>query len=304
MAEYRVHDPDKGIIGPISLETVQDLVDAGVVHDGTWVSRDAGPFLPIAAFSEISPQPAEHSRADLQPTYSGDLGKNTFFKVFYRFHVTRATGLLAVHQESRRKEIYLAQGQPSFVKSNLPNERLGEYLIAHKKLDRTELDVALGSMHTDDNRLGYTLIRLGIMEPTELFEALRTQQTSRLVDLCTWERGRYLFYDGLHFEGDAVDLKLAVPDLVVMAARDLPSDRLESRLAPHFGLAAQRTTNQLVTPNALRLTAFERRVANAIDGKRTVGEIINNLEGDQRRAAMMVLYLLWEIDAIVFTPPG
>jgi hypothetical protein len=300
MSDYRVHDPEKGIIGPISLETVQDLIKAGVVHGEMWVSRDGGPFLPIAAYEEIKQPPTESSTPP-RPTYSGDLGKNTFFKVFYRFHVTRSSGLLVVQQNEVRKDIFLLQGQPSYVTSNLPHERFGEYLVAQNRIDRDELDVALGSMHTDDNRLGYTLVRLGLLEPTELYDALRSQQTSRLVELCTWEKGRYLYYDGLHYEGgDMVDLQLQVPDLIIEAARSLPPARLASRLQPHMRSQPTRTANQLIPLDSLRLTAFERRIAESIDGSRTVAEITGAVEGDQRRAALMVVYLLWEIDAIAF----
>jgi hypothetical protein len=300
MAVYRVHDPEKGIIGPVSLETVQDLVSAGVVHDGMWVSRDSGPFLPIAAFSEVSPQPPEESSNEPQPTYSGDLGKNTFFKVFYRFHITRSTGLLVVQSADKRKDIYLVQGQPSYVTSNLKSERLGDFLVAHKRLDADELKAALGSMHFDDNRLGHTIIRLGLMEPQELFDALRAQQTARLVELCKWRTGRYLYFDGQRYRGDKVDLQLVVPDLIIHAARALPSDELAARLSPHMKAVAEPLPNQVVPPEDLRLTAFERRVAGSINGSRTVEELISRVSGDQLRAAMMVVYLLWEIDAIGF----
>ncbi|OGR10415.1 MAG: hypothetical protein A2341_23105 [Deltaproteobacteria bacterium RIFOXYB12_FULL_58_9] len=302
MTDYRLHDPNRGVIGPISIETVQDLVNAGVVHDAMWVSRDGGPFLPVAAFSEISPQPANESSTEPKPTYSGDLGKNTFFKVFYRFHITHATGLLAIQATTHHKRIYLIHGQPVYVNSSLPEEKLGEYLVRKGRIERDELNVALGSMHTDDNRLGYTLIRLGLLDPPELFDALRAQQTERLVDLCTWEAGRYLYYEGITFDGEVLNLQLHVPELVIQAARGLPLDRLETRMAPHLDAYAVPTSGQVASSESLRLTAFERRVANSIDGKRTVRQIAGNLKADQRRAAMMVLYLLWEIDALSFNP--
>jgi hypothetical protein len=299
MTEYRLHDPKKGIIGPISLETVHDLINAGVVHDQMWVARDDGPFLPIGAFAEISPQPAQESSEPPQPTYSGDLGKNTFFKVFYRFHVTRSTGLLVVQKGEVRKEIFMLQGQPSYVTSNLEAERFGEFLVDKQRIDRQELKVALGSMHTDDNRLGYTLVRLGLLEPTELYDCLREQQTKRLVELCTWESGRYLYYDGLRYEGsDLVDLQLEVPELIIDAARGLSLESLVSRLRPHLQSKAAPTASQLIPIDSLRLTAFERRVAVSIDGSRTVAELSGSLTGDKKRAALMVVYLLWEIDAV------
>jgi hypothetical protein len=300
MSEYRVHDPKQGVIGPISLATVMDLVAAGVVHDGMWVSRDGGPFMPVRAFEEIAPPPSQTSASDPKPTYSGDLGKNTFFKVFYRFLVNKATGLLALQQDARRKDVYLQQGQPTYVSSNLPEERLGQFLVARGYLDEHELEVALTSMHTDDNRLGYTIIRLGLMEPPVLFQALRQQQVSRLVDLCAWESGRYAYFDGMVFDGEHVDLQLVALDLLLEAARGLPEQRLAKRLAPYQRLTIEPQPQQLTNLDELRLSPFERRVANSIDGQRTLVDLIKGLEGDHRRAALMVVYVLWELDTVAF----
>jgi hypothetical protein len=300
MSEYRVHDPAKGIIGPVSLVTVKDLVAAGVVHDGMWVSRDGGPFLPVRAFEEIAPPPSQTSASEPKPTYSGDLGKNTFFKVFYRFYINRVTGLLALQQGEQRKDVYLQQGQPVYVTSSLAEERLGQYLVRHGVIDEHELEVALNSMHTDDNRLGYTLIRLGLLEPPELFQVLRDQQVSRLIDLCTWESGRYAYFDGQTFDGERVDLQLVALDLLLQAARSLSGQQLAKRLAPFQRMPIELVPETPVSTDELHLTPLERRVANSIDGRRSLVDLLRGLEGDHYRSALVVAYVLWELDAIAF----
>lgn len=304
MAEYRIHDPDKGIIGPIRLETARDLVKAGAVHDGVWVSRDGGAFLPLKAFEELAAPAAVLKETDPQPTYSGDLGKNTFFKVFHRFHVTQSTGLLVVRREDKRKDIFLEGGQPVFVASNLLHERFGEYLLARGKIDRHEVDVALQSMHTDRNRLGHTLIRLGLLAPEEVYEELRGQQKSRLVDLCTWQSGRYQFFEGQKYKGDKVDLKLEVPDLIATAGRQLDLKQLESRLINWVRSVPQRPAGHLGELDALHLSDVEKRIVDAVDGKKTIEEIIAAIGSDEisRRTTLMVLYIMWEIDAVSFKP--
>ncbi len=301
MATYRLHDPERGIIGPVSLKTVADLVTSGVVHEGVWVSRDNGPFLPATAFSEIKPQLQPASPMG-QPTYSGDLGKNTFFKVFFRFHLTRASGLLVVTRDGIRKEIHLEKGEPVFVTSSVPSEHFGEYLVRRGKVERDDLKVALQSMDTDNNRLGDTLIRLGLMEPQEVFQELRGQQIFRLLDLCDWEVGRYQFYEGQRYTGDKIDLQLHVPDLIIQAARRLTLDKLEARLRRYFNAHVERQRENVVPIESLRFTATERRVVDALDGDKTLAQLLRTLgvRGDQRRAVLMVIYLLWEIDGVSF----
>lgn len=302
MAEYRLHDPDKGIIGPVSIATARDLVKAGVVHDGVWVSRDRGPFLPIKAFEELSPPPKRAKGNEPSPTYSGDLGKNTFFKVFHRFHVTRSTGLLVVQRDDKRKDIFLEQGQPIFVASNVRAERLGELLVARGLLHREDLAVALDSMHSSRNRLGHTLIRLGLIDAEGLYRELRAQQVTRLVDLCDWESGRYQFFGGQRYRGDRIDLRLDVSDLVINAARGLDLSRLEQRLANLMHAIPERTQGQIAGLDKLRFTPLESRAVDAIDGRSTLNQIVARIgeAPERRRPVLMVLYLLWELEAVQF----
>ena len=300
MPEYRLNDPQKGIIGPIGIATVRDLIEAGVIHKDILVSRDNGPFLPVANFQEIGFSTS--TQQALKPTYAGDIGKNTFFKVFYRLHLTRSTGLLVVRDDTRRKDIYLEDGQPVFVLSNIPYERLGEYLCLHALLERHELDVALASIATDDHRLGETLLRLGLLEPQELAEALKAQQMTRLVDVCLWEFGRYLFFEGKRHAGARVELGLAVPELIMHAAREMPERALLRRVNPHYYKIVRPTPRLAALTSQLAFSAAEHQVLKNLDGQRTVAELasIFGREEGLRRTALMIVYLLWEVDAITY----
>ena len=301
MADYRLNDPDKGIIGPVRLETVRDLIAAGVVNARVSVSKDNGPFLAMLTFPELRISQGD-PQAGPTPSFAGDLGKNTFFKVLYRFHASKASGLLRLERDSLVKDVFLGHGVPVFVNSNIVGERLGEYLIARNVLSRDELDVALASMHTDNHRIGYTLLRLGLVEPTILAEHLRGQQVMRLVDLSMWDRGRYAFYDGIAVTDDKVDLQLQVEELVVLAARALPAARLETRLDRQMHQRIERLPQQSTMIAHLKLAPFEQRVLDHIDGQRSLAQVLKILgaAGEQRRTALMVAYLLWELDAISF----
>ena len=54
MPDYHLKDPRQGIIGPIRLETVRDLIDAGVIEGDVLVSKDGGAFVPLASLAELS----------------------------------------------------------------------------------------------------------------------------------------------------------------------------------------------------------------------------------------------------------
>ena len=301
MSEYRLNDPQKGIIGPVRLGTVRDLMDAGVIHSAVLVSKDGGPFLPIDQFPEM-PVPTAAGDAPVQPTYAGDIGKNTFFKVFYRLHLSRANGLLVLEDGPRRKDVYLIDGVPVMVFSNVIYEKLGEFLALHGLLKRRHLAGALKAVSDDDVRLGDVLVSNGVLTQPQLATALRNQAVFRLVDLCLWETGRYLFFEGQKPTDARVDLKLSVPDLIVQAAREMPERALLRRLSAHYlspVLPTPRFGSQVAQ---LRFSDAEKAIIKSFDGRLCIADIAGHYGDDPalRHAALVAMYLLWEVDAIAY----
>ncbi len=301
MHDYRLDDPRRGIIGPVRLDTVRDLVEAAVIGKDVLVSRDGGPWQPIHTFAELfAAMPTETRR---QPTYSGDLGKNTFFKVFYRFHFIRATGVLAFKRDGEQKDIYLEAGRPVFVASTVESERIGQFLLQRGKLTDQQLEEALRIMHQDKNHLGYTLIRLGFIGPQDFYAHLQDQQKMRLVELCRWENGRYQFFEGELYKGAKTNLNLVAPEILLAATRKMSAETLARRLEDHLEDIPRRVPQQDVDKATFRLATLEQRALNLIDGNKSVLDLLRLFANDdERRAAVLrVIYLLLEIDGLVFT---
>lgn len=301
MADYRLQDPQQGLIGPVQLETVLDLVRAGVITAEVKVSRDNGPFLLLSAYAEFATAVAATAGLpDGMPIYAGSLGEHTFFKVFYRFILAKLTGGLVLLESGRRKDVYLENGRPVYVASNLLQERLGQFLLRRGMIEEDELDVALESMHTDKNYLGTTLIRLGIIEPLTLFQELQEHQVQRLIELCTWPTGHYLFYGDMRRGADGrIDLALEANALVLRAARETPAEVTGKRIEPFMDNVVMRVPNPAIDQHQLAFTTAEQRVVSFINGTRTVGAVLEQFQS-QRQVAVAVLYLLWEMDAVTF----
>lgn len=109
----------------------------------------------------------------------------------------RDTGLLLCELSGVRKEVYLEEGTPAFVTSNLAGELLGEYLLSQGVITRAELDMALAVMPRFEGKLGDTLTGLGLIEPVHLFQHIANQVRNKLLDLFLWEGGTASFYAGV-----------------------------------------------------------------------------------------------------------
>ncbi len=300
MSEYRLNDPRQGLIGPVRIETVRDLVSAGVVQDDVLVSCDGGPWLPLASCVEAFGQP--QAAGSHKATHVGDLSKNSFFRVFFRFHLAEATGLLTVKDHPRQKDIYLEQGNPVFISSNVETERLGEVLLRHGAIDPYKLMVALHANTPEPLLFGQILLRLGFIAQDTLVQGLLDQQLERLVDLCHWRCGQYVLFENARYLGEKLDLRLSPNDLVLAATRTLDNATLETNLQPHVDAVVTRVTHKELDEGFLPLTEAERRVLDLVDGRRTVAEIIAACDGEESRCAARVLIsLLLEIDAAVLS---
>ena len=106
----------------------------------------------------------------------------------------RDTGLWLCEAGGVRKEVYVKDGVPEFVTSNVAGELLGEYLVAKGVISRGELDMALAVMPRFEGKLGDTLAALGLVEPVHLFQHIGNQVREKLLDLFTWESGQAELY--------------------------------------------------------------------------------------------------------------
>lgn len=302
MSKYWVQNPQKGIIGPISAETVRDLTASGAIEADALLSRDNAPFLPLGAFAEfetsisgLKPGPA--------PTHSGDVSSGSFFRVFHRYYRSEANGLLVVQDGTFRKDIYIEFGDPVFVASNIVKERFGQFLVARDKITREQLQQGLDLMQQENRRLGELLVKIRALAPQELRAELREQQLERLVDLCTWEYGTYRYYEGRRYEGERQQLDLQTPELVVTAARRMPEKTALLRLGKHLHQRVRHVANPTSERCGLLFSQEERRAQEVINGEHTAVEFITAVgaRAGSRRAALTVLYLLWELRAAEFS---
>ncbi len=135
------------------------------------------------------------------PDYSVLLRDTSMLQVLSHLRTHRESGALFVQRaigngRSSRKEIYLADGRLHHVASSEREELLGEYLVRRGKIDREQLETALGALSLFGGRLGDTLIGLSLVDAVDVFRAIRDQGRDRVAALCAWEEGLVSFYRG------------------------------------------------------------------------------------------------------------
>ncbi|MBW1810570.1 MAG: protein kinase [Deltaproteobacteria bacterium] len=296
-------------IGPIDMEKLSGMLSNGEVSQFSEVLREGGKWKPVREVPElavhISKLPtAEESDPDAVASYQGLIAEVSFPKLFYRVAIAEETGRLVLTRQSIKKEIYIRKGMPEFVKSNIPSERLGEYLISVEAVTEQQRDQAVRVMKGFSGRLGDTLIGLGFMQGHDLFGHLQKQVKEKILEVFSWIDGTYRFFSGQTYQGEVVPLQIGNYALIAEGVRKYTSiDLLKTKFRPRLDKTARRIPNHYLKSDKLGLSAREQRVADSVDGERTFRDLLT-MGGSERqefeRAVYQVMYILEELEMLEF----
>jgi len=203
--EYRVRTTVGEESGPWPYATLVEAVATGRLGPHDVVSEAGGPFRAIGEITALSRHlppssltpTTRRTKTPEDPDEVVDLEKGGIARALGRSVVLGYTGLWLCTLGGIRKEVYIKNGIPEFVSSNLASELLGEHLVARGVINRGELDMALAIMPRFEGRLGDTLTALGLVDPIGLLQHIAGQVREKLFDLFCWSGGRASFYEGV-----------------------------------------------------------------------------------------------------------
>jgi serine/threonine-protein kinase len=256
---------------------------------------DSGPFIEEASLTP--PLPVETRRPADEADLHGEFGDMTPARLFARLASERATGLLVVERGPAAKEIYLVDGGPEFVSSNVPSERFGEYLVQKGVISQGELSMALAILPRFQGKLGDTLVGLSLLRPLEVFRHLTRQVRERIIDVFGWSDGKYRFYNGRTNQRESFPLGLDAFEILGAGVAGMQLPMLRARLDLLAAKNVRRIERSRPTPEHFRVGAGPRELWQRLDGKRSIGEWMKRYEQpDQLLTLCRTLYLLVESD--------
>lgn len=189
-----------------------------------------------------------------------------------------ADGVLFVDDERGRQiEICLGGGRVDLVmaRGTSPEFLLGRYLLTENLLDPADLDAHLERASKGRGRLGEQLVRLGYINREDLRSALARQSSELVYEALRWSKGRFAFVRfAQRPEANQAHLQLPVTSMLMEGLRRVDEWRLIEEQVRSFD------AKPAVDPRALRdvdrdeMRGDERTVLDAIDGTRTIREIV------------------------------
>jgi eukaryotic-like serine/threonine-protein kinase len=222
-----------------------------------------------------SPTPPALSDIVEPPDDVGEFSTTSPLRVLFRLMTARATGLLLVAVGGIKKEIYVRDGQPEYVSSNVASELFGNYLVSKSVLSDGELAMALAMMPHYGGKLGDTLVGLGLLKPLEVFRHLTRQVRTKIIDVCTWNKGSFGWYAGRENPREAFPLDFNAYEILGAGALAMADDFIEGWIARNAALRLRAARTRRVGPERFEVKGLVE-LCDQLDGKRTVADLVES----------------------------
>jgi len=181
------------------------------------------------------------------------------------------SGTLVVSNKSVEKKIFFRNGRVISSASNDPREYLGQFLMSHGYLNEEELRKAMEVQTQSGILLGKILVMIGLINEGDLTRLMRLKAEEEIYDVFLWNEGAFHFVDNELPTMEMIPLKIDVTGIIMEGTRRVDEWPRIREVVPHDACVPV-----VVKPIELEeeFDEVETQVVDAIDGKRTIAELV------------------------------
>jgi CheY-like chemotaxis protein len=216
---------------------------------------------------------------------AGQLEKVPFAALLHHLHGLRASGVLHLESGKKRKKLQLRDGRPVAVKSNLVDECLGNLLAATGSISWDVMHESLRRVKRGEGPQGQILMAMHMLDEEDLARALRRQAAEKLLEIFSWESGRFRFQRGVRLKGaNALALRGSPANLIVEGVRSrLPAAAMESFFLKNGAKFLIPSESPFYRFQEIELTPTEEKLLRRIDGAVPIGRLAARVDEAARR---------------------
>ncbi|MEO1267140.1 MAG: response regulator [Myxococcota bacterium] len=155
--------------------------------------------------SAVQPQPAQApmpvvpavvAPPDLDPsrfTYQGRIDETPIAVMLAHIARRGLTGSLLLRHEQVKKIVYIEQGVPRALKSNLLSECLGRLMVREGMISEEACETSVVRLKREGRLQGELLVEMGAAQQTQVDYMVERQFDLKIIDVFGWEAGLYQF---------------------------------------------------------------------------------------------------------------
>lgn len=220
----------------------------------------------------------------------GQLREHPLPRLLLELAQARFGGALTLQRDRVGKRFLFHQGAPVFAESNLASESLGIQLMDAGRIDRAAFNRAASHIERTGTKEGAAFLELGMLEPKELFTALKNQIRTRLLECFGWTQGEFFVDATSETPADAQPFRLDTLRVVQEGLETYWSgERIYADLAermdsfPGTSPAFAQISSRLASDDAVQA------LYEALDGRRNLWKVIQSARSQRALAAVWVL---------------
>jgi hypothetical protein len=181
------------------------------------------------------------------------------------------TGTLVVSNKAVEKKIFFKQGRVISSASNDPREYLGQFLMSHGYLTEPELTKAMEVQRQSGMLLGKILVSIDVISEDDLLRLMRLKAEEEIYDIFLWTEGDFHFIDDELPKMEMVPLQVDVTGIIMEGTRRVDEWMRIRELIPNEVVVP---VIEKPIPPDLDLEDVQEQVTLAIDGRRTIADIV------------------------------
>jgi Domain of unknown function (DUF4388) len=209
------------------------------------------------------------------------------------------TGTLVLSKPPVEKKVFFRNGRVISSASNDPREYLGQFLMSHGYITEPELKKAMEVQLQSGILLGKILVMIEVIAENDLVRLMRLKAEEEIYDIFLWQEGEFIFLDEELPKMDMIPLQVDVTGIIMEGTRRVDEWRRIRELVPNDSFIPEIDKRMDIRS----LDAARRIVVAAVDGKRSIAEIVL----ESRSSAFLVsetLHLLARDGACKLTDPS
>ena len=204
----------------------------------------------------------------------GRLEQDQLPEILHSLAWSEESGILQITKDLTSKHIYFGQGSIVFARSNQHTDRLGELLVRHERITRTQLADASNKVRSSGKKLGTVLVQMGVMSEGDVRTWVTDQMRGIIHPLFAWSAGEYCFREKTNpvEEGLAVELK-TIPT-ILEGTRNLQDDEKVRVALGDMSRIVSYSTDPWMHSHQVSLAPHEGFVLSRVDGQSSIRDVL------------------------------
>jgi curved DNA-binding protein CbpA len=202
------------------------------------------------------------------------LVQDPFPEILHSLAWSEESGVLQLTQDFTSKHIYFGQGSIVFARSNQHEDRLGELLVRHDRITRSQLADASNKVRASGRKLGAVLVQMGLMRDAEIKAWVADQMRGIIRPLFDWSSGEYCFREKKN--PVAEDLAVQIPTIptILEGTRQIENSEKVRLALGDLSRIVSYSTDPWMHSHQVNLTPKEGFVLSRVDGQSSIADVL------------------------------